>query len=99
LEVNMAGKLIDPRPPQWERKQPVDDVKEDRVAVLAKALIVCLTEEMDPIPVQLAALTLAKRATIGIYQIAMGSADAKVAVLQAEAMAAAFIINGVDVEL
>lgn len=90
------GDIIDPRPPQWERKQPVDDVREERVIALATALVKALTEEVDPVVVQLAALRLASRATIGIYQVAMGATAAKEALLQAEKMADMFVINGVE---
>jgi hypothetical protein len=89
------GKIIDPRPPQWERKQPVDDVKEDRVLRTADALLQVLTGETDPTVVQLAALRLVQKAVIGTYQSAMGLDNTKEVLKQATEMASCYVITGV----
>lgn len=90
------GKLIDPRPPQWERRQPVDDVKEDRVLCIADALLQVLTAVTDPTVVQLAAMRLVQKAVIGTYQGAMGLDNTKEVLKQATEMASCYVVHGVD---
>jgi hypothetical protein len=90
------GRIIDPRPPQWERKQPVDDVREDRVLCLAESLLRVLTGETDPTAVQLAALRLVQKAVIGNYSSAMGLDNAKAVLAQATELASCYAINIAD---
>lgn len=91
----MSGKLIDPRPPQWERRHPVDDVREDRVLYIADALLQVLIAETDPTVVQLAAMRLVQKAVIGSYQGAMGISNTKEVLKQATEMAGGYLIRGV----
>jgi hypothetical protein len=94
------GDVLDPKPPQWQRKQALEDVPEDRVLILASKLKSELTEiiagEVDSTLVQLAALRLVLKAVVGNYRIIMGHAAAKELMRQASEMAEQYQVNGID---
>lgn len=94
----MNGKLIDPRPPQWERRQAIEDVVEDGIICLAATLKSVLTDAdgVNSTVVQLAALHLVQRAVIGNYQEAMGIEAAREARDQASKLADHYICVGAD---
>ena len=94
------GNLLDPKPPQWQRKETLDDVSEDRVVLLASKLkselIQIIDGEVDSTLVQLAALRLVLKAVVGNYRSVMGHDAAKELMRQASEMAEQYQVNGID---
>lgn len=91
------GEVLDPKPPQWERKQPLgEDVSEDRVTLLAGRLLSALSEEIDATVVQIAALRLLQKTVVGIYIEAMGIDAARELMKQAVELASHYTIRGVS---
>lgn len=90
------GDVLDPKPPQWERRHALENVAEDLTLQLAARFMQMLTEELDSTVVQLAALRLVQKAIIGNYQLCMGETDTKEVLAQATALAAQYIVRGSD---
>lgn len=91
------GEVLDPKPPQWQRKQPVEDVPEDLVLLLASKLKAVIDGgSEDSTLVQLAALRLVLKAVIGNYRAIMGHTTAKEMMRQAAEIADQYQINGID---
>lgn len=93
------GNVLDPKPPQWERKQKSDgseEESEDRVVLLATQLLNTLTSDTDPVVVQLAALRLLQKGVILRYRQLIGVADTQEALRQATEMAQNYIVKSPD---
>ncbi len=91
------GEILDPKPPQWQREQPLEDVAEDRVLLLADRLMRTLTDgELDSTLVQVTSLMLLLKATVGNYRSIVGKEAANELSRQASEMLAYYRINGVD---
>lgn len=90
------GDVLNPKFPQWERKQALENVQEDRTLRLVHCLMEALTGELDSTVVRLAAIRLVQKAIIGEYQRQMGDIDAKELLSQATALAAQYAVRGSD---
>lgn len=90
------GDLLKPNPPQWQRKEPLEDIQEDRVLRLAGELKAQIDKEVDSTLVQLAALRLVLKAVVGNYRKHVGHEAAKVLMQQATEMCAQYEVQGID---
>ncbi len=90
------GDVIDPKPPQWQVKQPRDDVPEDRVLLLANRLKEQLDNEVDSTLVQLTALRLVLKAVVGTYRTVVGYDAAKELMRQASEMCEQYEVRGIN---
>lgn len=91
------GDVIDPKPPQWQHKNPPEDVPEDRVLMLTNALMEVLHHrEIDSTVVQMAALRLVMKGVLGSYRAIVGHEVAKELMRQASAMSEQYEIKGID---
>jgi hypothetical protein len=90
------GELVDPKPPQWERKAAADDVRNDGTIDLAQRIMELLSANMEPMVVQLAALRLVQKAVIGDYHFSMGKEATTTLLQQAKELAEAYVIRGPD---
>jgi len=90
------GDLVDPKPPQWQRKTTEDDVREDSTIDLAQRLMELICGNMEPTVVQLAALRLVQKAVIGNYQLCQGRDATLILLGQAKELAEAYVIRGSD---
>ncbi len=92
------GKLVDPKFPQWQRKNPdtsEGEAQDDVLGLLQKFMSILESEVVTTV-VQLAALRLIQKAVIGNYQLAMGSEDTKELLRQAQELASEYMIRGHD---
>lgn len=90
------GDVLDPRPPQWARRNKPEESENDAVLELMALLMADLTTGVAPTVVQLAALRLVQKAVISNYQLCVGKEYTKETLRQATALAAEYIINGID---
>ncbi len=90
------GDLLEPKPPQWQRREHVEDVPEDRVLLLTEVLWQTLHREVDPTVVTLAAIRLVMKGIVGHYQKVIGRDAAKELMKQAAEMADKYEVMGVD---
>ena len=90
------GDLVDPKPPQWQIKQPRDDVPEDRVLLLANKLKQQVDSEVDSTLVQLTAIRLMLKAVVGTYRSVVGHEAAKELMRQASEMCEQYEVIGID---
>lgn len=94
------GDVLDPKPPQWERKTPLEDVPEDRVLMLTNAFMDVLNNgEIDSTLVQLVAIRLVLKGVVGNYRAIVGHDAARELMRQAAEMAEQYTIKGIDNEL
>lgn len=90
------GDVVDPKPPQWNRKEPLEDVPEDRTLLLVMKLMAALTEELDTPVVRLAALRLVQKGVIVEYRQRAGTPAAEETLRQARDLAGLYVIQGPD---
>lgn len=94
------GDLLEPKPPQWVRRTPDEDVREDRVIMLVERLMKAITEEMrdeiDSMVVHMAALRLLQKTLIKGYAAAMGAESAKALLAMSAEMADSYVMLDAD---
>jgi hypothetical protein len=91
------GDVLDPKPPQWQRKVALEDVPEDRVLMLTNALMAVVnSDEIDSTLVQLVAIRLILKGVVGNYRAIVGHDAARELMRQAAEMAEQYTIKGVD---
>lgn len=91
------GAVLDPKPPQWQRKTPLEDVPEDRVLMLTNALMAVVnSDDIDSTLVQLVAIRLILKGVVGNYRAIVGHEAARELMKQATEMAEHYTIKGVD---
>jgi hypothetical protein len=90
------GDLLDPKPAQWQRKVPLEDIPEDRVLLLANRLKAVIDSEVEPTIVQLAGLRLVLKAIIGNYRAIVGHETAKEMMRQASQLTEQYEVKGID---
>lgn len=92
------GDVIEPKIPQWQRKNPdtSEGVEQDDVLDLLQKLMLVLESKVATTVVQLSALRLIQKAIVGNYQIAMGSEDTKELLRQAQELASMYVVRGHD---
>ena len=90
------GDLLEPKPPQWVRRTPDEDVEEDRVLRLVDRLMSAITEEMrdeiDSMVVHMAALRLLQKTLVKSYAAAMGAESARALLTMSAEMADSYIM-------
>lgn len=90
------GDVIDRKPPQWQKKAPVEVDEDAMILRLASAVLRTLTDEVVPTQAQIAVLQLVKRAVLGNYLAATPSASAREVLSQANALARNYSVMGAD---
>lgn len=90
------GDLLKPKPPQWQRKEVLEDVPEDRVLLLASNLKAVIDSDVDSTLVQLAAIRLVLKAVVGNYRSIVGHEAAQELMRQASVMCEQYEIKGID---
>lgn len=90
------GDLLEPKPPQWQRREHVEDVPEDRVLLLTEKIWQSLHSEVDPTVVTLAAIRLVMKGIVGHYRKAVGHEAAKELVRQAAELADKYEVRGIE---
>lgn len=90
------GDLLDPKPPQWQRKEPLEDIPEDLVLTLAGKLKEQIDADVCSTLVQLAALRLVTKAVLGNYRNIVGTDAAREVMRQASEMCEQYEVKGVD---
>lgn len=90
------GDVLDPKPPQWQHRNPPEDVPEDRVLMLTAALMEVLQRDIDSTLVQMAALRLVSKGVLGNYRAIVGHEAAKELMRQASEMSEQYVIKGID---
>jgi hypothetical protein len=90
------GDLLRPKPDQWKRTQPAEDVPEDKVLQLATALMSVLQADVNPTQVQLAALSLVVQGVARNYAHCAGSAALNEARRQAAQLASLYEVNIIE---
>ena len=90
------GDLLEPKPPQWQRKEELDDISEDRVLLLANNLKAVIDSEVDSTLVQLAAMRLVLKAIVGNYRSIVGHEAAQELMRQASVMCEQYEVKGID---
>ncbi len=90
------GDVLDPKPPQWQRKEQLEDIPEDRVLLLATKLKAQIDAEVDSTLVQLAALRLVTKAVVGNYRNIVGTEAARELMRQASEMCEQYAVRGID---
>ena len=94
------GDVLDPKPPQWQRKVALEDVPEDRVLLLAgklKAQVdAYVAADVDSMLVQLVAIRLVLKAIVGNYRNIVGHEAARELMRQASEMCEQYQVNGID---
>jgi len=90
------GKVLDPKPQQWQLKKPSEDVPEDRVLLLVNKIMEVLNLEVDSTMVQLTAIRLVLKGIIGNYRKVMGHKNAEELMRQAAEMSEQYEIKGID---
>lgn len=94
------GDLLDPKPPQWRRREALEDVSEDRVLLLAEKLKRQIEQQVDDdvdsTVVQCAAIRLVLKAIVGNYRSIMGHVAAQELMRQASELSEQYQVNGID---
>ena len=78
------GEVLDPKPPQWRRKESEPEQKEDRVIALSVGISRLFGSEADNPVTQLSSLKLVQKTIIAFIVKAYGSETAKEALRQAD---------------
>lgn len=92
------GNVIDPKPPQWQRREERADIKDDAVLSLVARLVTCATTSVEPDIVVMAALRMVQKAAITTYQLRAGKEATAEMLRQAAELAAQYTINGVSTD-
>ncbi len=90
------GNVLDPKPPQWQRKETLEDVREDRVLMLADKLKAQIDADVDSTLVLLAALRLVTKAVVGNYRNIVGLEATRELLRQASELCSMYEIKGID---
>jgi len=90
------GKVLDPKPLQWQLKKPSEDVPEDRILLLVNKIMEVLNLEVDSTIVQLTAIRLVLKGVVGNYRNVMGHKNAEELMRQAAEMSEQYEVKGID---